>query len=160
MREYAARSLILLFAPAVFAQTVPEGWQIIKDTKNLCQIAVPAEWSQYGAGNGAAVLKDTGVAMAVVTSQPQQAFAPLPAAVVRVLDIPKEKLFENSAKRIFYQDKTSKGPEDANSYNFAVPGKTGTCSGHLTFLPSVTEEVARKIAMSLGPATDGHTGVE
>jgi hypothetical protein len=33
----------------------------------------------------------------------------------------------------------------------AVPGRTGTCSAHLTFLRDVPAEVARKIALSLGP---------
>ena len=154
MREYIVASLILFFVPSVQAQTVPAGWQVVKDPKNICQIAVPADWKLYGSTNSAAIFEDSSTAMAVVTSQPDQAYRALPETIVRVLNIPKDKMFENSTKRIFYQDKTSSGPQDSNSYSFSVPGKSGTCSGHLTFLPSITEDVARKIALSLGPTPE------
>jgi hypothetical protein len=153
MREYVFASLILFFTHSAAAQVVPTGWQLIKDSKNNCQIAVPADWSPYGDNYGAAIFHDTTTAMAVVTSQPGQTFRPLSEALLKVLDIPKDKMFENSAKRVFYQDKTSGGPEDPNGYTFSVPGKAGTCSGRLTFVPSITEDAARKIALSLGPVS-------
>jgi uncharacterized protein YbdZ (MbtH family) len=153
MREYMVSTLVLFCMPCLCAQGVPAGWQIVKDSKNACQLAVPADWSLYGESHSAAVLHDTSTALAVVTSQPGQTFVPLTGFFQKVLNIPKEKLFENTAKRIFYQDKTSKSAEEPNSYTFSVPGKDGTCSGHLTFLPSITEDVARKIALSLGPAS-------
>lgn len=152
MREYIVSALILLLAPCLQAQAVPAGWQIVKDAKSACQIAVPTDWAPYGDNGGVAVFHDVSTAIAVVTSQPDQVFKPLPEAVQRVMGIPKEKMFENSAKRVFYQDRTSANQDDPNAYSIAVPGKTGTCSGHLTFLPSVTQETARKIALSLGPA--------
>jgi hypothetical protein len=152
MREYMIPALILFCLPCVSAQTVPAGWQIVKDSKNACQIAVPSDWSLYGESHSAAVFHDTSTALAVVTSQPGQTFNPLSEFFLKTLNISKEKLFENSSKRIFYQDKTSANPDDPNSYTFSVPGKDGTCSGHLRFLPSITEDVARKIALSLGPA--------
>jgi hypothetical protein len=39
-----------------------------------------------------------------------------------------------------------------------VPGKAGTCSGRVTFLPSISEDVARKIALSLGPVPEPRGG--
>ena len=62
------------------------------------------------------------------------------------------------AKRIFYQEQTSTGREDPNAYTFSVPGKAGTCSGHLRFLPSISEDIARKIALSLGLTTQQRGG--
>jgi hypothetical protein len=162
MREYIVLTLILLFLPSVSAQVVPAGWQIVKDSKNdsknACQIAVPPDWSPYGDNSGAAVFHDVSTAIAVVTSQPGQTFSPLPESVQKVLDIRKEKIFENTAKRIFYQDKTSENREDPNAYSVSVPGKAGTCSGRVTFLPSISEDVARKIALSLGPVPEPHRG--
>jgi len=162
MREYIVLTLILLFLPSVSAQVVPAGWQIVKDSKNdsknACQIAVPPDWSQYGDNSGAAVFHDVSTAIAVVTSQPGQAFRPLPEALQKALDIRKEKMFENTARRIFYQDKTSANREDPNAYSVSVPGKAGTCSGRVTFLPSISEDVARKIALSLGPVPEPHGG--
>ena len=157
MREYLVPALILFCLP-LSAQVVPAGWQVVKDSKSACQIAVPADWSLYGDDHSAAVLHDTSTALAVVTSQPGQAFSPLTEFFQKVLNIPKEKLFENTSKRIFYQDKTSASADDPNSYSFSVPGKAGTCSGHLTFLPSVPEDTARKIVLSLGPAAETTNG--
>ena len=45
----------------------------------------------------------------------------------RLMPIPKDKLFENSVKRIFYQDKIARNLADANAFSTMVPGKNGTC---------------------------------
>jgi hypothetical protein len=154
MRGFLLASLILLLPVPATAQTVPAGWKTIKDSKSLCQIAVPQEWAPLGASTGAAVWKDSTVAIAVVTAQPEQEFKPLTDALVRSLEIPKELLFENSAKRVFYQDRKSAGPEDPNAYSASVPaGKTATCSCHIRFVPALPSDTARKIALSLGPVT-------
>jgi hypothetical protein len=158
MREYIVPTLVLLFLPSLSAQVVPAGWQIVKDSKNACQITVPADWSPYGDNIGAAVFQNVSTAIATVTSQPGQAFTPLSESLQKVLDIRKEQMFENTAKRIFYQEQTSKSREDPNAYSFSVPGKAGTCSGHLRFLPSISEDVAWKIALSLGPAAQPRGG--
>ena len=157
MREVVC-TLIFLFGSSLAAQTVPTGWQIVKDAGNICQIAVPADWSLWHDSSGAAVLHDPSNAIAIVTSQPQQEFRPLPEAVQKVLEISKESMFENTARRVFYQDKTSRGPQDPSGYSVSVPGKSGTCSGHVTFLPGIPQDTARKIALSLAPAAAPSAG--
>jgi hypothetical protein len=154
MRERMLVVLVLLSAPLVPAQTGLADWKVLKDSKNACQIMVPPEWTPLGDNTGAATLQDTATAVAVVTSQPGQTFKPLPESLQKSLGIRKKDLFENSPKRVFYQDRTAAGPEDQNAYSVSVPGKGGTCSCHVAFLPSVGEEVARKIALSLGPVRD------
>jgi len=129
----------------------PDGWRIVKDSKGVCQIAVPPDWDALFDNAGAAVLHDASNAIAVVTSQPAQAFQPLPENLQKLMGIRKDRLFENSAKRIFYQDRISQRPEDPNAYSVSVPGKTGTCSAHVMAVPGVPEETAKKIALSLGP---------
>jgi hypothetical protein len=157
MREYAIAVLILLNTPLA-AQVVPSGWQIVKDSRNACQLAVPPDWSMYGESRSAAVLHDTSTALVVITSQPGQAFAPLTERLKSILNISKEKLFENSASRIFFEDKASAHPADPKWYTFSVPGKNGTCSGHLTFLPSIPDDLARQVVFSLGPVAETHKG--
>lgn len=152
MREYAV--LFLLCLPAFAAQVAPPGWTVLKDSKGLCRIAVPPDWTPLQNTGGAAVYGDTSTAIAVVTSQPGQVFKPLPASLQRVLDIRKEHIFENTAKRVFYQDRISKGAENPNAYSVSVPAKDGTCSCHVTFLPSIPAETARKIAMSLSAVAE------
>lgn len=155
MREYTGSTLLfLLCLPVSIAQTMPAGWTVLKDSKRLCQIAVPPEWTPLRASEGAAVLGDTATAIAVVTSQPGQEFKPLSASLQKVLDIRKENIFENTAKRVFYQDRISRNAENPNAYSASVPGKKGTCSCHVTFLPSVPAETAKKIALTLSAAPD------
>lgn len=154
MREYIAPTLFLLLLPSLGAQTVPAGWRLVRDTKNACQIAVPPDWSPYGDNIGAAVFQEVSTAIATVTSQPGQDFAPLSESMQRLLEIPKDKMFENSSTRIFYQERTSKDKEDPNVFSFSAPGRAGTCSGHLRLMPSIPADVIRKIALSLGPAAE------
>jgi hypothetical protein len=150
MREFTVPALVLLSALAAPAQT-PAGWKIIKDSKSTCQISVPADWSPMGDASGAAVFKDPTTAIAVVTAQPGQEFKPLTEPFIRAMGLPKDKIFENSTKRIFYQDETSKGPDDSSAFSVSVPAKAGSCSCHVAFLPSVAGETAKKIALSLAP---------
>lgn len=122
MREYIVCTLILLCGPAAPGQTAPADWKVVKDSKGLCQIRVPPEWALMDENRGAAVLHDVSTGIAVVTAQPGQAFQPLNPMLLKVLNIPKEKMFENTVKRIFYQDKVSRNAEDANQFTASVPG--------------------------------------
>jgi hypothetical protein len=144
-------ALILLCCVPASSQTVPAGWRIVKDGKAACQIAVPPDWIPLGDNNGAAVFHDSTTAIAVVTSQPGQEFKPLSAAQLKSFGIPKEKMFENSATRIFYQDKTSRNQEDSSAFSASAPAKNGTCSCHVVVLPSIPEDVSKKIALSVSP---------
>jgi len=127
---------------------------VLKDSKGACQIAVPPDWVPFTENSGAAVFHDATTAIAVVTSQPGQVFKPLSESQRKMFDIPQERIFENTAKRLFYQDKTSRNSENSNAYSAMVAGKGGTCSCHVVFVPSITEEIARKITLSLGPETE------
>lgn len=147
--------LFLLSCASAPAQTVPSGWKLIRDAKAACQIAVPPDWSPFSESGGSAILHDPSTAIAIVTSQPGQAHKPMPASMLKLLGVPKEKIFENSATRLFYQDKTSAGAEDEHAFTASAPGKDGTCSCRIVFLPRVTVETARKIALSLGPGPQG-----
>ena len=146
MREFIVPALVLLSG----FQTTPAAWKTIQDSKGLCRISVPAEWTPMEEKTGAAVFESSTTAIAVVTSQPEQAFKPLTDSMQKLLGIRKDKVFENTVKRTFYQDKVSRNAEDSSAFSASVPGKTGTCSCRITVLPSITEETARKIALSLG----------
>lgn len=151
MREFMLSALVLLSALPAASQSAPADWKIIRDAKNLCQLAVPSDWVLLSTASGAAVLRDPTTAIAVVTSQPGQEYKPLTQAFLKSMGVPKEQVFENGAGRVFYQHKVSEGREDMNAYSSSVPAKDGTCSCHLTALPLVTEETARKIILTLAP---------
>ena len=147
-------ALFLSLLASALAQTTPAGWKIVKDSKGVCQIAVPPDWEPLSETTGAAVFQGTTTAIAVVTSQAGQVFKPLTETLQKMFGIRKDKLFENTTRRIFYQDKISKNSEDPNAYSASVPGKGGTCSCHVVVLPSIPEETAKKIALSLGPVPE------
>jgi hypothetical protein len=154
MRKQVALPLLLLLIQRTWAQTVPAGWTVVKDSKHACQIAVPSEWAPWDDNTGAAVFRDSTTAIAVVTSQSGQMFKPLTEPLKKSFGIPKEKMFENTAKRIFYQDKISSRSDDPNAYSASVPGNGGTCSCRVVFLPSISQETAKKIVLSLGPVPE------
>jgi hypothetical protein len=99
------------------------------------------------------VFHDT-TAIAVVTSQAGQVFKPLTEGLQKLLGIGKGKLFENTARRIVYQDKISNRSEDPNPYSASAPGKGGTCSCYVVLLPTFPRRPQRRIALSLGPAPE------
>lgn len=154
MREHIV-TLFLLLGPFASAQTVPSGWKLIRDAKSTCRIAVPPEWSPFSENGGSAVFHDPSAAIAIVTSQPGQEFKPMATSMLKLLGVLKEKIFENSAARLFYQDRTSSRPEDENAYTSSAPGAAGTCSCRVVFLPSISADTARKIVLSLGPSPQG-----
>ena len=151
MRECIFSTLVLLCCLPARGQAVPAGWKVITDNKATCRIVVPAEWSALGETSGAAVFHDSTTAIAVVTSRPGQEFKPLSAAQLKNFGIPKEKMFENSTARIFFQDKTSRNPNDTSAFSASLPAKSGTCSCRVVVLPSIPADVAKKIALSLSP---------
>ena len=76
-RECIVPALILFSAASATAQIVPTGWKLIRDSKTACQIAVPPDWSLLSEAGGSAIFHDPSTGIAVVTSQPGQAFKPL-----------------------------------------------------------------------------------
>ncbi len=154
MREYIVPTLFLFFWLPGQPPAVPASWKIIKDAKSACQIAVPPEWTPLGETSGAVVFHDSTTAIAVVTSQPGQDFKPLTPTMLGNFGVPRQKMFENSAKRLFFQDKTSAGGDDPNAFSASVPAKNGTCSCHVVVLPTIPEDTAKKITLSLQAVPD------
>jgi hypothetical protein len=146
----------LLCWPALPAQekSEPKGQKTIKDSKGVCQITVPDDWNQSTDTSSAAVFKDASTAIAVVTSQPGQVVKPLSEALQKSLGIPREKMFENTAKRIYYQDRIAANVHDSNAFSAMVPGKNGTCSSRVVYTSPVTEETAKKITLSVAPVPE------
>jgi hypothetical protein len=150
MRYFGAFALFALLLPDAAPESPLTGWKVLKDPSGACQIAVPEAWDSSSDQAGWAVLRDAATAIAVVTSEPDQVFKPLSESVLKMLGIPREKIFENSARRVYYQDRIAARSSGTNAFIVMVPGKTGTCSSRVAFLPEVSEETARKIALSVG----------
>jgi len=154
MRYFRVFVLFTLLLPESAPESLPTGWKVVKDPKGACQITVPEAWDSPSDQASWAVLRDATTAIAVVTSQPGQVFKPLPESLLKMMGIPKERIFENSAKRLYYQDRTATHSSDTNAFSVMVPGKAGTCSSRVVFLSEVSEETARKIVLSVGPVLE------
>ena len=144
-------ALLCLMLSAASDHTAPSAGKLVKDVKGSCQILVPENWTPSNENTGSAILQDSSNTIAVVTSQPGQVFKPLTESMQKLMGIPKNKMFENSTKRIFYQDRVARDLTDTNAFSTMMPGKNGTCSARVVFLSSVSEETAKKIAFSVGP---------
>ena len=153
MKYFGLFALLCLILSAA-DHTAPAAGKVVKDVKGSCQILVPESWGVSAENTGSAVLQDASNAIAVVTSQPGQVFKPLTEPMQKLMRIAKDKIFENSAKRIFYQDKTARDLADTNAFSTMVPGKNGTCSARIVFLSGISEEAAKKIALSVGPVPE------
>lgn len=149
MGYFRVFALFAFLAAVAVPESLPDKWKTIRDSKGACQITVPEGWEVSPDQAGWAVLQDATNAIAVVTSQPGQAFKPLPESLLNLLGIPKAKVFENSSKRVFYQDKTAVKSSDTNAFSVMVPGKAGTCSARVVFVREISEETARKIVLSV-----------
>jgi hypothetical protein len=154
MRYFRVFALFALLLPRIALGSLPTGWKVLKDPKGVCQILVPETWDSPSDQASWTVLRDATTAIAVVTSQPGQVFKPLPESLLKIMGIPKERIFENSAKRIYYQDKVAANSSDTNAFSVMEPGHAGTCSSRVVFLPEATEETARKIVLSVGPVLE------
>jgi len=154
MNYFGLFALLCSMLPGASDNTAPPAGNVVKDVKGSCQILVPENWTPSSENTGSAVLQDPSNAIAVVTSQPGQAFKPLTEAMQKLMRIPKDKMFENSARRIFYQDKVARDLADTNAFSTMVPGKNGTCSTRVVFLSSVSKETAKKIALSVAPVPE------
>lgn len=153
MRYWGLFALFCAVLPGASELTAPASWKVVKDAKGSCQILIPEDWT-ISEHPGSAVFRDPSNGIAVVTSQPGQTFQPLTESLQKILALPKDKLFENSAKRIFYQDKISHNMTEPNAFSAMVPGNKGTCSARVVFIAGIPEETARKIVLSVGPVPE------
>jgi hypothetical protein len=138
--------LLLLFCSGVFAQSVPAGWKIVKESGGKCQVSVPPEWVVAPGNPGYASAKKQLDGSVVVTIG-YDTLQPMPESLQKAFKV--DKMFENTAKRVFYSDHLDK----ITNYNVSVPGKAGfTCTSQVTFSEATKDDIAKAIALSVGPA--------
>jgi len=85
-------------------RSVPAGWKAIKDSKGCARLRFRRSGLR-GRRTPGRRLPGRIRGHPVVTSQPGQTYRPLSDAMLKLMNIPKEKLFENSATRLFYKDR-------------------------------------------------------
>lgn len=127
------------------AADVPSGWKLIKDKKQVCQAAVPADWTTDKILTSMATSPDkkssvvvhglrAGASYSDTVTMAKQMFKPV-------------KVFEDSASRTFYSSERKGKP--GSSYYVAIGGAQ-VCNAQIDFEGS--DDTAKKIANSLSAA--------
>jgi hypothetical protein len=147
METFAAAVLAMVVAAGAQAQA--GGGQVYKNDKGTCQVTLPADW-KIGDFNAS----DPKRTLSVMVNHPQDAKVEKADEMFLKGVYGAEKVFENSAQRIFVESKTQAfGPEPAGrKWEVLVPAiPKGACQAIIIFTAGASEDVARAIAMSLKP---------
>lgn len=142
MRLIAFLAAIAVSMCCAFPQTVPSGWKVVKDNQGTCKVAVPGDWknetgianSPDGKSNVIPNGLDSDQSFKEATSMAKQIMKP-------------SKIVEDSDKRLWYAYEGGRNSGGTNWY-VAVAGKP-VCTAQVSFKDPVTEETAKKIALSL-----------
>ena len=137
--------------PAASAASIPAGWTTIKDSKGACQAGIPPDFKPNpnfkGLGEG------PGQVISIqIVSQAGAKVRPLNDLAQKAVRV--DKMFDNTNDKLFYSTGPLKGFDGKTStgWHITVTGNGGTCAGIITLLPGASEDLARKIADTLGPA--------
>lgn len=122
------------------------GEQHIRSHEGHCQVTVPADWKQDAMLKSSASAPGN-AASVVITST--EGFATLADAkpIIQSSLIPVKTL-EDSAHRLWYQ---YQGTGHGTGWYVGVPGKGVICGAQIGFQNAAQAELARKIALSVGP---------
>jgi hypothetical protein len=132
--------LVLLFVSTDLS--AQSGWKTVKDKTGSCQISVPPSWTLLSvAGYVNSPQRTTTMLISGNTR-----FSPFSAGTLKMLNV--DRVFENSATRIFYVGQPGGNPPLV-SYHVEAPGKVNDCIAQITLPPNTLEEDAKKIALSL-----------
>jgi hypothetical protein len=129
------------------AQSVPAGWQAIKDQKGVCQAAVPGDWkAEPMIPDMFADPKQT--ASVMLANEHLDKFGARSPQLLEALK--PEKVVENSDKRVFLIDKPmTLMNKTTRGWNVWVPAAKGSCHMVVSLEAGADEVLLRKIVDTL-----------
>ena len=132
-------------------QTAPAQTKALKDGKSVCQVLVPADWQPDSDIPGIARDPKNLISVTVMWEQDYKV-APMTEMAIQMSSV--EKMFENTAQRIFYQGKAvTFGPVPKTPWTVYTPApQKGACHCAISMQPGADEQAAKKVALTLGPA--------
>jgi len=120
------------------------GWQKVLARKGGCAMSVPADWKVDPLIKGSAGLADNSASAVVSLADSVNTLAEVKPVMQGMFK--PTKTFEDSAHRLWYEYQNAGGPH----WYVGVPVKGGICGAQISFKAG-KEEVARKVAASVGP---------
>lgn len=141
---------IALLAVPLLADSIPSGWIVIKDLKNVCQAGAPADFKADPAFKGLA--KGPGDTIEVQVLSSPSPVKPVMETVAKMMNI--DRLIDNTDKRLFYVQKPVKGFDGRmlTGWTVKVPREGGSCSAVITTAPGGSEDLVKQIAATIGVA--------
>ena len=135
---------LALCSASVFAQT-PAGWQVMKDRKGQCQMAVPPAWVADKIMPGSVAAADRS-ANVVFSGKPAEVTYQQIAGMAKEMFKPV-KVFEESASRTWF----ASAPAHGKSSWYVVLGTKPVCEAQIEFKDPSFEATARQMVESLKP---------
>jgi hypothetical protein len=139
---------IAVLSAALLADSIPSGWIVLKDRKNICQIGAPGDFKPDGTFVGLGRGPGDTVEVQILSSP--SPVKPLNEAVAKAMGI--DKLIENTEKRLFYANKPLKinDGRTTTAWTVKVPREGGNCFATITVVAGGSEDLVKKIAATIG----------
>ena len=134
-----------LAADTAARSPAPAGWQKVLARKGGCAMSVPADWKVDPLIKGSAGLVDNSASAVVSLADSVNTLAEVKPVMQGMFK--PTKTFEDSAHRLWYEYQNAGGPH----WYVGVPVKGGICGAQISFKPGKEEDVAKKVAASVGP---------
>jgi hypothetical protein len=146
---------MLIFMGMSVAQPVPAGWKVMKSEKGTCQVAVPGGWAVDNEFNTAQDPKK--LVSATIVHERDATMGPSESDAMRIVAYTPIKVFENTSKRVFLEDKVSPlgpgWPSPGRKFVAFVPQTSkGICQTRVMLKSGGTEALAKQVALTVSPA--------
>lgn len=147
-RQHSSMILMVSLTCALASRaTWAAGEQHIHSHKGTCQVTVPSNWKQGTLLKSRASAPDDEASVVVTSTEGFATLAEIKPIIQSSL-IPVKTL-EDSAQRLWYQYKRD---DEGTGWYVGVPGKGAICGAQIGFKSAAQADLARKIALSVGPA--------
>lgn len=141
--------LLVCLSTVVMAAT-DHGSQRVLSLKKTCEVTVPADWriDQWISSDAAAPDHSASVAIDSNTGAASlAAIKPLAQSMFKPL-----RVFEDGPQRLWYAYRGASA--NGTSWYVGVPGQIGVCTAQINFRSGDQADLARRIVMSVRPASD------
>ena len=135
----------LLFSVSALAQT-PVGWQLMKDKKQLCQIAVPPGWTADKVMPSMVASPDKKASLVFSNKPDSVSYAEL-AKMAKDMFKPAT-ILEDSPKRTYF----TSAPKNGTSSIYVLLNSSPKCEAQVEFRVPGFEPTAKQLLESLKPA--------
>ena len=142
---------VLIFMGVAVAQQVPAGWKVMKSERGTCQVAVPSDWA---VDNDFSTANDPKKLVSVTILHEQDAkMGPSESDAMRIAAYTPIKVFENTSKRVFLEDKVSafgpSGPPRRKFVAFVPHTSKGICQAMTILKSGGPEALAKQVALTV-----------